>query len=227
LHKAKNAKPEASVKFNDDNLEQVNLTKFLGVHIEQNLDWTEHISIVTDKLAQVSGIIFRCQHILSKESLLNIYKTLALPHILYCNVIWGATHQSHLDPIIKMQKRIVRNITNSDFLAHTSPLFSELNLLKFNDINRLETLKVIYNYENNYLPASLLDKTPKCNEVHKYNTRSAQNYHLKQYSTKIASQTSVINRGMEIWNKLDTSIRSAKNIKGFSSKLKTSFIENY
>ena len=72
----KNSNPVVTVKFDDKNLEQVKMTKFLGAHIEQNLDWTEHIAVVTKKLAQVSGIIFRCQHILSKESLLNLYKTL-------------------------------------------------------------------------------------------------------------------------------------------------------
>lgn len=223
----KNNEPKATIKFNDVNLEQVKTTKFLGTHIEQNLDWTEHISQVTKKLAQVSGIIYRCQHILSQESLLNLYKTLALPHILYCNVIWGATHKNHLDPIIKMQKRIVRNITKSEFLAHTSPLFKELNILKFDDINYLETIKVIYNYEHGNLPISLLAKTPKCTDIHEYNTRFRDNFHLKHFSTETASINSVINRGMEIWNKLDNSIRSETNIKNFSNRIKSNIIESY
>ena len=223
----KNTQPKATIKFNDQNLEQVETTKFLGTHIEQHLDWSQHIAQVAKKLAQVSGTIYRCQHIMSQESLLNLYKTLALPHILYCNVIWGATSQNHLDPIIKMQKRIVRNITKSEFLAHTSPLFKELDILKFDDINYLETLKVIYNYEHENLPISLLDKTPKCNDIHDHNTRSGQNFHLKHYSTKIASNISVINRGMEHWNKLDQTIKSEKNLKAFSSKLSSKIIEKY
>lgn len=223
----KNNHPVATIKINDVDLEQVKSTKFLGVHIEQNLDWSEHIKHVTDKLAQVSGVIFRCQHILSRESLLNLYKTLALPHILYCNVVWGATHQSHLDPIIKMQKRIVRNITKSEFLAHTSPLFKELKILKFNDINHLETNKVIYNYEQENLPVSLLNKARKVKDIHDYNTRSTPNFHLKHYSTKIGSNTSVINRGMKIYNKLDPAIRSEKKLQTFSSKIKTNIIGNY
>ena len=223
----KNNHPEATVKFNDKDLEQVKTTKFLGAHIEQHLDWSKHIEEVTKKLSQVSGIIYRCQHILSKQSLLNLYKTLALPHILYCNVIWGATHQTHLDPIIKMQKRIVRNITKSEFLAHSSPLFKDLNILKFDDINYIETLKVIYNYEHDNLPVSLLNKAPKCNDIHEYNTRSGSNFHLKHFSTKTASNLSVINRGMESWNKIDVSLRSEKSVKSFSKKLKSKILDNY
>ena len=225
----KNDNPIATVNHNDKKLEQVESTKFLGAQVEQNLNWSEHIKTVTDKLAHVSGIIYRCQHILSQKSLLNLYKTLALPHILYCNVIWGATHESHLDPIIKMQKRIVRNITKSDFLAHSSPLFKELSLLKFPDINYLETLKVIHNLENNNLPVSLIElgNTLKCGQVHDHYTRQAQNYHLRHYSTEIASKTSVINRGMEFWNRLDTENRSIDKLKKFSAKITADVLENY
>ena len=45
--------------------------------------------------------------------------------------------------------------------------------MKFDD----ETLKVVYNYEHENLPESLLEKVPKCNDVHEYNTGSSQNCH--------------------------------------------------
>ena len=41
--------------------------------------------------------------------------------------------QIHLIFLKKMLKRIIRNMTNSPYLEHTTPLFFKLNLLKIND----------------------------------------------------------------------------------------------
>ncbi len=72
-----------------------------------------------------------------------------------------------LDPIVKAQERIIRNITNSEFLAHTSPLFKDLDLLKLPDLTDQETLKLIFHYEHHHLPESLLsDKIKKCHDYH-------------------------------------------------------------
>ena len=46
-----------------------------------------------------------------------------------------------LDPLYKLQKRIIRIITKSPYKAHTTPLFKKLNKLKINDICKLEIAK--------------------------------------------------------------------------------------
>ncbi len=222
----KEKSPEINIKLNDTNIEQFKETKFLGIHINEHLNWAKHIKHVTTKLSQVSGIIYRCRTSLPEDYLLQLYNSLALPHLIYCNPVWGNAPDSHLDPLIKMQKRIVRNVTNSKFLAHTSPLFKDLSLLKIPDINTHETLKLIHKYDNDELPQSLLNQTMKVNEVHNYNTKHNQDYRLKKYTTNIAARTDVINFGMSLWNSLEPSIRSQK-FPSFSDKVKNDLIQNY
>ena len=130
-----------------------------------------------------------------QEALLNLYKSLALPHILYCNIVWGSANATALDPIIKAQKRIIRNITNSEFLAHTSPLFKDLDLLKLPDLTVHETLKFVHAYEHENLPESLLaDKAKKCSDIHSYGTRQKDDFYLKHFKTDKALNSSVISR---------------------------------
>ena len=224
----RNSNPSVTVNFGDNDLSQVQSTKFLGVHVDQHLTWSNHLKHVTDKLKNISGIIYRTKHKLPETALVNLYKSLALPHLLYCNIIWGAAHETALDPVYKMQKRIIRNITNSEFLAHTSPLFKELELLKLPDLNEHETLKFIYNYEQEHLPGSLLsNKIPKCHDIHSYYTRQQEHYHLKHYDTNIAFNSSVISRGLFKWNELNPSIRSENSFKAFSNKVKSDIIQSY
>ena len=146
----------------------------------------------------------------------------------FSNVSNYRKKRGRLDPLIKIQKRIVRNICNAKFnVAHTAPLFQNLSILKLSDINSLETLKIIYKHENNLLPNSLQMPESKCSDTHNHRTRQKDNFYLKKYKTNIAANTSVINRGMKAWNNLDQNTRSPKNIKKFSKTIKNNFIDNY
>ena len=66
----------------------------------------------------------------------------------YCNVIWANTYDSHLTPLILIQKRIIRNICRADFLAHTDPLFRELHILQIIDIRKLSLATYFYKHRH-------------------------------------------------------------------------------
>ena len=68
-------------------LPRVFSTKFLGVQIDEGLNWKEHIKLVTSKLIKVSGIIFRTNRVLNYDSLHTLYFLLFLPYINYCSEI--------------------------------------------------------------------------------------------------------------------------------------------
>jgi len=82
-----------------------------------------------------------------------VYFALLYPHIQYCTTSWGCAPKSVLDPLIKLQKRMVRIMTFSHNKASSTPLFHKLNLLTLNDVFKLEIAKVMHNIENNeHLP---------------------------------------------------------------------------
>ena len=53
----------------------------------------------------------------------------------------------------KLQKKAIRLITNSKYIAHTNPLFKRLQLLKIANVFKLRVLKFYYNFYNGLLPA--------------------------------------------------------------------------
>ena len=81
-----------------------------------------------------------------------LYYTLIYPYITYCNSTWSSTYVSNLNRIYYLQKRAVRAVTNSDYRAHTAPLFSKLKILDIFQINTLDIAKFMFRYHNNLLP---------------------------------------------------------------------------
>ena len=78
--------------------------------------------------------------------LITIYNTLILSHFHYCLLLWGyvvkENHSLHL-----LQKKALRIITNSDYLAHT-----ELRILKISNMFSVVLWKFYYKLMNNKLP---------------------------------------------------------------------------
>ena len=65
-------------------------------------------------------------------------------------------------------KRIIRFCTNSAWLAHTPPLFAQLNTLKICDLHKLITAIFMYNYTNNNVPSNFVNYFVKNAAIHKW-----------------------------------------------------------
>ena len=53
--------------------------------------------------------------------------------------------------LFKLQKKVVRIISNNKYNAYTDPIFKYLNILKLNDIYKLQLAKFFYKYIKNEL----------------------------------------------------------------------------
>ena len=105
-----------------------------------------------------------------------LYYTLIYPYITYCNSTWSSTYISNLNRIYYLQKRAVQAVTNSDYQAHTAPLFSKLKILDIFQINTLDIAKFMFRYHNNLLPPLFLNLFMTNSQVYTYDTRTAGNY---------------------------------------------------
>ena len=141
-----------NVNIDDLSLEQKDSTKFLGVTIDKNLSWNQHLSSISSQTARGIGILYRIKNLLPKRTLLSLYNTLILPYINYCNIAWGNCSKTKLDNVLLLQKKAVRICTHSSFLAHTDPLFHQLNTLKIHEINDLQTAIFMFKYVKGVLP---------------------------------------------------------------------------
>ena len=72
-------------------VQQVEVTKFLGVLLDQHLSWKYHINHVTKKYERLyEACISKARSFLSSKSLLSLYDALA--HILTTVALHGAQH---------------------------------------------------------------------------------------------------------------------------------------
>jgi hypothetical protein len=196
--------------------------KFLGIYIDDNLNWHEHLAAIKTKLVCSLYIIRRIKSLLPSECLKTLYYTLVYPHLTYGIMLWGSTTKSHIHKVFVMQKNLIRVISNSDYNAHTDPIFVELQVMKMSDIYALEIAKFMYNYANGNLAAPLLNIFIKTQNIHDYNTR--QCVHLRPKINRLnTTLNSFLYKGPTVWNTLPTYIKESNTIKSFVLRIKTFF----
>ena len=51
----------------DIHIKREHVTKFLGVFIDENLSWKQHIEILSSKISKSIGILYKSRDVLSKQ----------------------------------------------------------------------------------------------------------------------------------------------------------------
>ena len=149
FHRRQKQINELNISINGTDIERVESFNFLGLHIHESLSWRTHTDIVKNKISKVVGILYRLNNIFPKYILQTLYNSLIMSYINYGLLLWGV--ESHrIEPL---QKKAIRLITNSNYSAHTTPLFIELGLLKVQDMFKLKLLKFYYKLSYDLLPS--------------------------------------------------------------------------
>ena len=68
-------------------LEQVDNTKFLGVYIDQHLEWKTHVNFIPAKISKSIWLLYKAKCYLPSKSLLTLYYAVIYPYLTYCNLI--------------------------------------------------------------------------------------------------------------------------------------------
>ncbi len=147
FHKRRKVNP-IKLSINNSTIDQVQQFSFLGVLLDDTLSWKNHLVMITNKLSKINGILYRLKYIFPKYILLTIYKSLFVPYINFGSLVWG----TKIERIETMQKRAIRTITHSHYIAHTEPLLKELQLLNVKDMFSLKILNFLHKLSHNDLP---------------------------------------------------------------------------
>ena len=126
--------------------------KFLGLWIDENLDWQEHIKKTTTKVRQLSYSMMRLKNVISSQHQTIIYKGLVKPIIEYGIALWGHAMSKDLK---KAHKKIIRIINHEPRHAHVEPLLKQMNCLQLEDLYRQRVLIMLYKVKHDQVPELL------------------------------------------------------------------------
>ena len=230
--------PNIKIKINGTKLIPTTCVKYLGIYLDEHLTFDSHISVLNAKLRRANNMLAISRHYVPLKNLKQIYYGQFHSHLQYCCQVWGQ-NTSKLTKTISLQKKAVRLMSFADRDAHSSPLFSKLEILKLNDI--------ISNSNTIFVHSSLNGNAPHCfkktfeefvdNKRYETTRNPKSLCSIPTGSVKLACEkTKIMQQFAEIWNKMLKKLSSQNSpcdwMKTLTKKelkkiLKGSFIADY
>ena len=211
------------------NDEQEQKIKFLGIFIDPQLTFKDHIKYVNQKLATGLFFLRSVKHILNEKALKYLYYAL-----VHCNIIYGIhVYSSASDNLMKSifikQKNAIRIISNSKYNAHTEPLFKRLKILQLPNLIEFFKVQFMHSFKNDFLPNSF-QNTWVTNRIRRDNQAEIELRNDDLYAIPFA-RTTILSRMPltsfpKIWESFpNEEIKFVRNKLEFNSKLKLHYLD--
>ena len=206
----------------ETNIERVTTFNFLGITINEYINWNAHTSKIANKISHTLGVMNRLKRYLPISVMKLMYDSLILSHLQFGITCWGF----ECNRLFKLQKRALRIMTNSKYNAHTEPIFKDLKLLKLDGIFDIQCMKFFYKFTNNTLPKYFHYLSKYNREIYEIVTRNYNQLHL--FPTRTNSAENVLRHHIpKLIDKFPRHIKDrirTHSIHAFSSHLKPTLL---
>lgn len=108
FHNRQKQVPPIHVNINNKVIENVSCVKFLGLYIDECLDWKRHCETVISKLNSVSYLFRNMRSVLTEKQLIMLYFAQAESRLRYGICFWGSS--TCFNDVFISQKKIIRCI---------------------------------------------------------------------------------------------------------------------
>ena len=180
---------------------EVSETKFLGVIIDNKLNWKPHIRHVCTKVAKGIGIILKARKVFNHETLSTLYYTFVYPYLNYCIHVWGRAYNTHLKDLCVLQNKIIRIINGIPPRTNVDHLYIQQNILSVNRLYYYNRGIFMYKFSNGMLPEMFDSFFSRIEDTHSYHTRQSSAKHLYvNFRSTSRGQRSCIYSSAIIWN---------------------------
>ena len=235
-------------------LQQKDHVKYLGVLLDQHLKWKYQINNVALKISRGIGILAKLKPYLKMNLLKNVYYSLVYSHLSYGVLAWGSADKTLRNKLVVLQNKAIRILSKVQYfqiygqdpgpLPSSEPLYSKLEILKFDDIFRLNVANFVYSTLDFQTPQIFHDWFVFDYEIHDHSTRLSSVIICENYfdvgsvhrSLMLHTSTNCNNNygkktmkttGPSIWNCVPDYIQEVTSIQSFKSKFKAYLINQY
>ena len=191
--------------------------KYLGVIVDDKLKFFHHIQNVQSKLGRHCGVISKMRHYVPRSILLKYYMSNIKPIIQYGSLVYGGTSFSFLNPILNMQRKIVRMICFKRKFDTVTKFFSDNKILTVHELYVNDLMKFCLRSLNQKHPTCFLNSLLTFKNF-AYNTRISEGrIFVPLFCKNKVKSCSLTNRGSNLLNIMSINELFFENF-GFMSK---------
>lgn len=198
------------LSIDNENIEQVDQIKYLGVIIDQNLKFDKHVDYIVKKISKKVQFFRRIKSKLDFNASIRVYNVIIKPHFEYCSSVLFLLSQSNIYRLQKLQNKSMRIILNCNRYTSILNMLNRLEWLSVKQQLVVDVLLFVQKMRMGDLPSYFSDLVRYVGEVQPYQLRNVNNLRLPNYRNTI-TQNSVIYKGFQIFNSLPEHVKLETN----------------
>ena len=206
------------IKIGEQELEKVNVIKYLGIKIDENLSFKQNGEYVCSKIAKKLSFFARVSKKMPLYCRINVYNTIIGPYYNYCASVFFLNNQEILNDLQILQNRGMRIILRCDRYTNIQIMLKILNWMDVKTRIHFCILLFIFKIKNKLLPEYLLNNIKFVKDRTIRTLRNANDFSITRKS-KSATHNSLFHNGLLMYNKLPNDLKVETNINIFRNKL--------
>ena len=201
-------------------IQQTQCSKYLGINIDDDLNWQTHINFLYSKLMKLCGILYKIKSFIPEETVKTIYYALVNSNIIYGIEIYANTYYSYIDKLIKVNNRIIRIVYNKSFYTHTKDLYSLINSLPIDKLHEYYLLSFVHKvlFDEN-MPLIFKNYFQKVEVDSQYSLRNSLSIKVIRFKTSFG-QRCCLYKAAKLWNTLPSDVKSIRCYHTFCKAVK-------
>ncbi len=205
-------------------LQRVQSVKYLGVMLDENIQWTEQMNYLSKKLSRSAGIFSKLRYYVNKDVLTKVYHSLFNSHLQYAILCWGFANSTNLHRLQVIQNRALRNMSKCPRFFRLDNFYLNYRILKVKDLYDLEIAKFMHQHHNSSLPVCFQNYF---SVAYLRTTRNSSNlnYNTPFYRSN-RGQRSIKYYGPKVWNSLPITFRTLSK-QNFKKRCRNHFLAKY
>lgn len=225
FHSANKVLPsQISIKLNGSLINPDNECSFLGIVLDSNLKYSNHVIHLRKKLAFGVRILIRARYYFNISTLIKLYYAFIHSHINYCITTWGNTYLTHLSPIQHIQNQAIRLMTFSSYRSSASSLLRNFEILSTVSLFKYHLIIMLFKSLHHLVPSSVFYPNALSN-LNRTRFASNGNFLLPTIRTNFGRHTAYFS-ALSLWNSLPSHIKQCSTIGTFKKQL-YSYLINY
>ena len=198
-----------------DNIQvsQASKAKFLGIVIDEHLDWKEHCRCIISQLSSFCYLFRNLRNVLTTEQLVLLYHTQVGSRLRYALIFWGSSIM--LKNVLVCQKRVIRCLLGLKRRDSCRTAFKRLNILTVTSLYIYELCIYVFKNRHSFV---------RNKDFHGLNTRYKNNFHLA-FKRLNVTKNCPDHMGLILFNSLPDRIKDSVSLSIFKRVLKDFLLE--
>ena len=137
----------------------------MGVIIDDNLTWNDHVNALYNKLLSNKRLLQNAKNLLSNVTLKHIYYAHIHSHLTYGLSIWGSMIMKKMKKTLyQIQTNCLKLMSNKKKESPQSGIYTQHTILPFPMLIKQELIKLGYKLSKNHLPTPIKTSIKKKKE---------------------------------------------------------------